>query len=120
MARFPCSLDGARFQGPASYVYPTVLENGNRWFAKLRLCPTCAAEVREYITRYGIVWDERTPVTTDSPQFCPECEKSIDRQDPRLYVTAYWRADERWDCACGMHVDCALTLAGRWELSGEA
>jgi len=115
MGLFPCSLCAKRFRGAAQAAYPSVLWNGIRASAHLRLCGECYQQMAAFLSGYVVDYSsESSPNEGD----CPECgQNGVTDSGPVLFVTLYPRGSERIDAMASLHEKCAHVLEGRWKLS---
>lgn len=118
MARFPCSLDGAHFKSGAHYFYPAVLDGQDRYSARLRLCPGCAAALTAdlYTRAVGAQLEEDGII---EPELCLRCAGDLDKLSEPVFVTWYDDDGDRQDsygrvckpCVHGLVHDWGLVLA---------
>lgn len=117
MALFPCTLCGARYPGASQAAYPSVVTNGSRWGAHLRLCRGCFDSVQEKASRFGIVFDDDPAQLLQMGLQCTVCDELIDGEAAVLFVTAYPHKSERWDATTSLHIGCGAQLVTAWGLS---
>lgn len=106
MALAPCDADGTRFPGPATYLYPAIVQGGTILRARWRLCPSHATGILYSLEQ---VTDEEAPgvFVPRQPETCPSCRLRIAEQEyVHLFLTAYPTKDNRVDYHVWMCAPC--------------
>jgi len=103
---FPCVDGPHRFRGPATSLYPALV-NGQeavRW--KLRMCSDHAASVLGRLEPYLVSMDDAAVVYQDDAKLCATCSRPVVDDSRQLYVTVYQPKHEREDYWAQIHLEC--------------
>jgi hypothetical protein len=117
MAIMPCTRCGARYVGPSSAAYCTVLDGGERTSTKHKLCPTCYGQLAERLQECNcqVTYEATAHDDTSKCLVCAEVRPATN--GPIFFATCYPAKDERVDYASPLHEACALDEEGTWMLS---
>ncbi len=120
MAAVPCEIHGGRFRGPATYLYPAIVNGVAERRARLRLCPDCAADYRDFAQATLAPAQEALPFDSDNVQICAWCKLPGGDLTWAVFLTAYWTRDERADMYGRVHDACATHMAGALHVPEDA
>jgi hypothetical protein len=103
MAQYPCEKHGARYKGAQQTIYPALLNGTTRLGHKVRVCPSCMAEVMDWIQV------NMSPAESQLGVF--SCWGCGAQDSPwAMFVTVYAEGQERQDFfgrSCGACVTAA-------------
>ncbi len=97
MALSPCSVDKARYRGPAHHVYPAILVGVETQRTHHRLCVEHLDEMLTWLDAHLDRVELQQDFTQPVEQKCLACEQPIGFDRAAVFVTAYPLQDERID-----------------------
>lgn len=112
MAIYPCDVSGHPYRGPQQTMYPAVVDGGQAFRRKLRLCPghfdTYAEMLARRCQNAQIDFMAALEVT------CFLCQKPVTESAAQLFVTVYRVKSEREDFWAPLHEQCIEATLDDW------
>lgn len=106
MAQFPCEADGFRYRGPGNRAYIVILDGGQRWENRPRLCPDHAWQLKELFSAVDGQVHYETPNQQPSTN-CLVCAGPVAGRLPQsVFMTLFTGRDVREDFYAPICRDC--------------
>ncbi len=114
MAIFACSVGLHQYPGRQQSMYPALVNGGEAWRRKLRLCPDHFVELQDRALDHL----RSAQAAFDDPMLlgCAGCRRLVEDSAWQFFVTVYATGADRADYWAPVHEKCAPSVAEDWHL----
>jgi len=114
MALFPCDIGRHPYRGPQRTMYPAIVQGGDSWRRKLRLCEPHFDALLEQLQERA--HDAQMDSTDVKLPVCYGCNDDVVMSTAQMFVTVYNLKEDRVDFWAPLHELCAATQRELWLL----